>query len=1232
MERRIAARNGVLPALQNAVMAERVVATMQYDLGGNLIVSTDANGMATRRAYDALNQKTAEREAVMPVLGPLLAAPAKHRTWQHDGFGRVTSHTDLGGNVTTTTYNGAGQIASSDTVATTSKGMRYQRVLYTYEAGSGRLAQIKDTDYKDNGYSEVAGEEAGPNQLTRYAYDRAGNRISEQTWILGGSGELLRAVQNQLLGYDARGRLISISSAVKAANYQVAYDLDAFGNRRNVVTSYVNEWADTKTVTVNYLYDLMNRVSKIGGAVDTKLGTPVAVTRPLAPTGHAYRDIPDHIPTEWRDYDKKAIDTHELSYDWAGNRIADNGEAYSYDALGRLCEIRNGKTAVGFRRYDSAGRVVASSDGSTTLQLSDYDGAGRLLYQRTIDTAKKSQRSLVQYNYDDFGNLDNYKTWGAPNVSKAQITQNAYATLRDSRLLSSTSVRNEGGDVTKVSTLDYDVNGYLVQVSGDNARTLINDRDGRVLEKWQDNATTHTLIANGEMIGSSSAAFESFSSVHEAFTTQGASGSSASIYVVQSDGEKLTSIAKALWGDERLWYVIASANGMMANDQPLKAGQQLILPARAGTVYNGADTFKPYNAADLVGSTTPEMAMPAPDALKRGGCGGLGQIVMIVVAVVATIYTAGAAAGMMGLTGAAGTGMAAAGAAVGAAGTAGITATFTAGLTAMGGLGLSTSALAAAAIGSAAGSIASQLVGVAIGAQDGFDWKGVARSAIGGAVTAGVGTIGSLNGVAQAALSNVITQGASIAAGLQKGFDWRNVAASAVGAAVGAEVKGSLADVAMNKVLKATVTGFAAGTAVALARGGKIEVARIATDAFGNALGESLASMASQSGGTRDTTGTSRPISQEQAERNMYGGITSRQVLGGDKDWLSALGAYDGSYGTSGNDERIPNYQAPIPQVVVDGGDVNQRLNAIFALTPKNIGPVQVQPTQIDSLAAAAAADRRFYTAKESGASNGYSAVAWHTGGLLNEVGYDLAKTARGAFQLVTDSNTQAAAYSALKFAANNPGIIANNAIQGFKDFSNKPFAEQADSVFKFGAGGLATVGAGKVGVLAVDGAITGATATARWLVPKAGSLLENYMYRSGSLAYAVPPTSAVGDALNNGIPARLYHYTNEAGLNGILDSGQLNPSLKALNPNEVRYGNGQYLSDVAPGTMTPAQLSRQFINNPFQGARYTHFVEINTKGLDIIQGRPGVFVVPNEVALDLGGRLTNSGKVVIGK
>jgi hypothetical protein len=105
-----------------------------------------------------------------------------------------------------------------------------------------------------------------------------------------------------------------------------------------------------------------------------------------------------------------------------------------------------------------------------------------------------------------------------------------------------------------------------------------------------------------------------------------------------------------------------------------------------------------------------------------------------------------------------------------------------------------------------------------------------------------------------------------------------------------------------------------------------------------------------------------------------------------------------------------------------------------------------------------------------------------------------------------------------------------------------------------------------------------------------------------------------------------LFHYTDEAGQKGILDSGRLNPSLKELNPADARYGNGQYLSDIKPGTMTSSQLSRAFLGAPFWGSRFTNFVEIDVSGLNVIEGRAGVFLIPNEGPLDLTGRIVSSG------
>ncbi|MCM1567226.1 MAG: S8 family serine peptidase [Dehalobacter sp.] len=105
-----------------------------------------------------------------------------------------------------------------------------------------------------------------------------------------------------------------------------------------------------------------------------------------------------------------------------------------------------------------------------------------------------------------------------------------------------------------------------------------------------------------------------------------------------------------------------------------------------------------------------------------------------------------------------------------------------------------------------------------------------------------------------------------------------------------------------------------------------------------------------------------------------------------------------------------------------------------------------------------------------------------------------------------------------------------------------------------------------------------------------------------------------------------LYHYTNEKGLNGIIESNQLNPSLKAVNPKDARYGNGQYLTDIVPGTKTPGQLSNTFYGFPFRSDRVTHFVEVDVTGLNVVKGREGVFVIPNENPLDLTNRIINSG------
>jgi len=109
--------------------------------------------------------------------------------------------------------------------------------------------------------------------------------------------------------------------------------------------------------------------------------------------------------------------------------------------------------------------------------------------------------------------------------------------------------------------------------------------------------------------------------------------------------------------------------------------------------------------------------------------------------------------------------------------------------------------------------------------------------------------------------------------------------------------------------------------------------------------------------------------------------------------------------------------------------------------------------------------------------------------------------------------------------------------------------------------------------------------------------------------------------------PCTLYHYTNEDGMRGIVDSGQLNPSLKANNPKDARYGDGQYLSDIVPGTRTNGQLSYAFLRVPYQGRKFSHYVEIDVSGLEILKGRDNVFVHLSGDPLDISDRIVSSGR-----
>ncbi|MBP5107101.1 HYD1 signature containing ADP-ribosyltransferase family protein, partial [Pseudomonas protegens] len=116
-----------------------------------------------------------------------------------------------------------------------------------------------------------------------------------------------------------------------------------------------------------------------------------------------------------------------------------------------------------------------------------------------------------------------------------------------------------------------------------------------------------------------------------------------------------------------------------------------------------------------------------------------------------------------------------------------------------------------------------------------------------------------------------------------------------------------------------------------------------------------------------------------------------------------------------------------------------------------------------------------------------------------------------------------------------------------------------------------------------------------------------------------------------------LFHYTTQEGMEGILRSGVLNASTGDIH---ARFGNGQYFTNISPemiggrtikdalgsGKMSLGQLASDIYGDARKLNSITNYVEIDIKGLDVTEPRPGTFRVANAGDLDISNRVVRSG------
>ncbi|GAB3215939.1 LysM peptidoglycan-binding domain-containing protein [Pseudaeromonas pectinilytica] len=721
----------------------------------------------------------------------------------------------------------------------------------TYDA-QGRLVQVSspqgkvtptilDSAVSTYGYTpptNVNVDQASGLLALTYAYDAAGNRrqVQSQTYKTATKGVV--ETKNYYYLYTADNVLYFANATSANANYTAAaswqqdtrYMLtDALGRRIGEKAKDGNNYSYQK-------YDYLYGSSNVGSQYETK-----ATTSFLDLSGTT---LSKHYARSYDDWGRLVTQSTYAIYAGEGHSLSTVGrligtDTYSWNSSNQLTTQTSKKEVVD----------VEYVSPPTTTPTNPYGGPPSVA---TTQTAVMVTASVVNYtSYDSAGNLTAYSVNAyktdvsfANNTTKnvvdyTETHTKTYNFLGGSYQLLSDAVATTKNKWRPSSLSYYYTNtGELMYVRGTNTtvdghdRFMVANRDGQLMSRRDGKKLQDYYYSNGQVLGTAGtlltpgkADFASdFSSNVQSQSEMALT--SPGTYTVQS-GDTLQSIAGKLWGDSSLWYVLADANGIESNSL-LTDGVQLTIPSVNETLHNTSSTFKPYNASSIIGASEAQpIAPPAPSQ-----CGAM--LVTLVVIIVAAVVTYGAS---LALTAAAG-------------GTAAVT----------GGTAVAVG-MGAAAAGAMAGNVAGQLVGMAIGQQDGFDLGSVFKAGARGALAAGVGAIaGAAGGLAGEAgeIGYIATQSAVQAAGNylinkamtgEGGFSWAgiaaNVAGSVAGHYAGAQIAGDGTDANL-LMMRDMASNFAGGWAENSARqwlgiGGKREWSDIAIDAFGNAVGNSIA-------------------------------------------------------------------------------------------------------------------------------------------------------------------------------------------------------------------------------------------------------------------------------------------------------------------------------------------------------------------------------------------------------
>ena len=373
-----------------------------YDLNGNALTVTDANGNVTTNTYDALNRvltanticsdtsKNVSKSYVYDNMGRVRSKTANgvQTSYQYDIFGRVyqeLSPKSFKGYF----YEGVSQYAKEQLVGINHQTM-YSSTQYEYDAEM-RIAQVKESGnltatYTYDANGNKVSETLANGVVSTYSYNecnkvtklvtKSGNSdISsyEYSYYLDGSDACKVRNENGTIettsyDYDGLKRLTreSISNGKTADTY--SYEYDDYGNRSKMVANGSEEYETVYDYTVNGKYTAL--LQKEIKTVEETSNATISDGLAISPTDLITSTAAD-AKTEETAY----------SYDANGNQITKTAESKTetntYDGLNQLIGFTDGETTASYKYNADGLRTSKTVDGKTINHI--WDGSKQII-------------------------------------------------------------------------------------------------------------------------------------------------------------------------------------------------------------------------------------------------------------------------------------------------------------------------------------------------------------------------------------------------------------------------------------------------------------------------------------------------------------------------------------------------------------------------------------------------------------------------------------------------------------------------------------------------------------------------------------------------------------------------------------------------------------------------------------------------------------------------------------